>query len=234
MKAYSKSFLLVVLALILILTACTRQANTKSVNPTPTSQGEAPFPYTTPGAGGGVLDFGTQTAIAKTPQVVIATNTPSAGEAAAATAPAEQPASGGGAEAGGGVAPTQAPAAAAVNTPVVERPGTYTIQKGEFPFCIARRYNLDLPTFLAQNGLSVTSNNIPAGRSLTIPSGGTWNPAYGSRTLKAHPTSYTVTAGETVYSIACKFGDVTPEAILAVNGLGGANDVKAGQTLQIP
>lgn len=233
MKPYSKIVLLVVLVLLLPLTACTRQATTKAVNPTAT--GEAPFPFTTPATpgAGGVLEFGTQTAIARTPQVLIATNTPEAGgEVPPATdpgaaAPTEDPA------AGGGIAPTEAPPAPAVATPVLERPGTYTLRAGEWPICIARRYNLDIPTFFAQNGLNMNSKPS-AGTSLQIPSSGTWNPTYGSRTLAAHPTSYVVKSGDSVYKIACSFGDVSPEAILAVNGLSSANDVQAGMTLQIP
>lgn len=226
MKANKKIALMVVLALFLALSACTRQATTQTAV-APTVTGEVPFPFTTPGDNT-VAELGTQTAIAKTPQVVIATSTPPPAEAVAPTAPAEDT------EAGGGIeAPTQAPAAAAaaVNTPVVTRPSSYTLQKGEWPICIARRYDLDISNFFAANGLNMQSKPA-AGKALTIPSSGTWSSNYGSRTLVAHPTTYTVKSGESVYSIACKFGDVTPEAILAVNGLSG--DVTVGSTINIP
>lgn len=247
MKAYTKIALLVALALFLTLAACTRQASKPPVA-APTATGEVPFPFTTAGAGG-ISNFGTQTAIAKTPQVVIATNTPEVvgqtntteGQPAAGTGGtgAEVNTGGGEAgsssEAGGGVQQPQAPAApaVAVNTPVISRPGTYTLQRGEWPICIARRYDLDLGTFFAQNGLNMNSKPS-AGAVLTIPSGGSWSSAYGGRSLKAHPGSYTVKAGDTVYTIACQYGDVAPESILAVNGLGNASDVKAGMSLSIP
>jgi LysM repeat protein len=232
MKAHAKIVLLVALVLLLAVTACTRQATTKSSTTLPTATGEVPFPFTTPG-GGSVSDFGTQTAVAKTPQVVIATNTP---EVATGEQPAAAPTAEGQQEVGGGIAATQAPApaqVAAVNTPVVERPGAYTLQKGEWPICIARRYDLDISTFFSMNGLNMDSKP-GAGVSLKIPSSGTWSGNYGNRSLKAHPASYTVLGGDSVYSIACKYGDVTPEAILAVNGLGSAGDLKAGMTINIP
>jgi LysM repeat protein len=237
MKKYGKIALLVALALVLLVTACTRQASTKAPAGQTTPTGEAPFPFTTPGQGGGIADFGTQTAVAKTPQVVIATNTPPGGEVIQPVA-TEQPGTGGGqeggAETGGGVEPTQAPPAAAINTPVVERPASYTISKGEHPYCIARRFDLDIATLLNTNGLN-NASKVSVGTTLRIPASGNWSiSSYGNRSLKAHPASYTVQAGDTVNSIACQFGDVTPEGILAVNGLANASDVKTGMTLQIP
>ncbi len=224
MKNTSKIALLVACVLFLSLTACTLKASTPPAT-TPTTSGEVPFPFTTPG---NVSTFGTQTAIAKTPventpQVTIATETP-------------------GPDSGGGQQPAQAtqaqqaqpPAAApAANTPVIARPANYVLQKGEWPICIARRYNLDLNSFFANNGLNMNSKPA-AGTNLRIPASGTWSANFGARSLKAHPASYTVVAGDTVNTIACKYGDVAPESILAVNNLSNASDVKTGMTLQIP
>lgn len=236
MKPYTKIVLLVAIALFLTLTACTRQASKPPVSATAT--GEAPFPFTT---AGGVEAFGTQTAIAATPGAGgaggVATNTPEV-VVSTATAAAGQ---GGSTESGGGqtspnqgsTAPTATSAAAVVNTPAVTRPTTYSLQKGEWPICIARRYNLDIPSFFAANGLNMNSKPA-AGTSLKIPASGSWNASYGARALKSHPTNYTVVAGDTVYTIACRYGDVTPEAILAVNGLASAGDLKSGTSIKIP
>lgn len=117
-------------------------------------------------------------------------------------------------------------------TPVVNVPTSYALQKGEFPFCIARRFNVNQNELLALNGLSAGQSYYTPGTVLKIPQTG--KPFDGTRALRAHPTTYTVKSGESLYDIACYFGDVAPEAILAVNGLGSAADVKAGQTLQIP
>jgi LysM repeat protein len=241
MKAYAKIALLVALVLLVTLTACTRSATTLTAAVVPTSTGEAPFPFTTPNAGG-VADFGTQTAIARTPQVLLATTTPAPGEQPAAVSPTEAVGQGGGqpegTEAGGGVTePQQQPAAqqpaAPANLTAIERPSSYTIQKGEHPFCIARRYNVDPNSLLSANGLGRNSV-VSIGTTLVIP-GAEWSVAnFGSRALQSHPTSYTVASGDTVNSIACKFGDVYPEHILQQNGLGSAADVQAGMTLQIP
>jgi len=90
-----------------------------------------------------------------------------------------------------------------------------------------------LSSFFAANGLNMNSKPA-AGTTLKIPASGTWSASHGSRSLKSHPATYTVVSGDSVYSIACRYGDVTPEAILAVNGLGSAADVTTGMTLNIP
>lgn len=228
MKSYNKIVLLVAIALFLTLTACTRQASKTTVSPA-TSTEEAPFPFTTPG---GVANFGTQTAIALTPQsavdlttatpvVLVSTATPSAEE-------------GGNTETGGGQTVEETPTAGPViDTPVVARPATYSLQQGEWPLCIARRYGLDIDTFFQLNGFNMNSKPS-AGTSVKLPASGGWNNSFGSPSLQKHPVNYTVVAGDTLYKIACRYGDVTPEAILAVNSLTSASAIKAGMTLQIP
>lgn len=130
--------------------------------------------------------------------------------------------------------PTATPTtAAAVSVPDIVRPTTYTLQKGEWPICIARRFNLDISSFFSQNGL--TMNSKPGvGTVLKIPSTGTWSSNYGARALKTHPATYTVVSGDTVYTIACRYGDVSPEQILAANSLSSASDIKSGMKLNIP
>ncbi|GAB4495117.1 MAG: hypothetical protein OHK0052_01820 [Anaerolineales bacterium] len=117
-------------------------------------------------------------------------------------------------------------------TPVISVPASYALQKGEFPFCIARRFNVNQNELLALNGLSSAQSYYAPGTVLKIPQTG--KAFDGTRALRPHPTTYTVKSGESVYDIACYFGDVAPESILAANGLAAAGDVKAGQTLQIP
>ncbi len=117
--------------------------------------------------------------------------------------------------------------------PTLSRPSTYALQKGEWPICIARRYDLNLSTFFSLNGLNMNSRP-QVGAVLKIPSTGNWDSsAHGSRALRSH-TDYKVQSGNSVYTIACYFGDVSPEGILAANGFSSANDVKAGNTIKIP
>jgi len=109
-------------------------------------------------------------------------------------------------------------------------PSQYTLQPGEFPYCIARRFDIAPATLLSANGLSHSSMTYP-GTVLTIPQ----NAAHfnvGPRSLRHHPTTYVVRSGDTANSVACLFGDVDPRAIKAVNGIDGALPV--GQTIQIP
>lgn len=118
-----------------------------------------------------------------------------------------------------------------IPVPTVTTPAEYTVNEGEFPFCIARRFNINPEDLLTLNNIA-DGQLISPGTTLQIPQTGSW--PGDTRTLKPHPTTHTVTAGETVYSIACEYGDVTPEAIIAVNQLEEPYDLTAGQTLQIP
>lgn len=116
--------------------------------------------------------------------------------------------------------------------PLTGRPSTYTLQKGEFPFCIARRFNVDPDELLALNGLTRAQSYFTPGTVLKIPQTG--KPFPGERALLRHPATYTVLSGDTIYSIACKFGDVDPLAIAAQNGLQPPYTLTVGTQLTIP
>lgn len=115
--------------------------------------------------------------------------------------------------------------------PTVTRPAEYTLHEGEFVYCIARRFNLDPADLLSLNGLNENSVLSP-GETLKIPQTGTWSG--GGRVRNPHPTTHTVTSGETIYSIACYYGDVSPEAIIAANRLEQPYSLTVGQILNIP
>lgn len=128
--------------------------------------------------------------------------------------------------------PTQpAPATPLPVPPPLVVPATYTLQRGEFPFCIARRFNVDPGELLRINGLSSYSV-YHTGMVLRIPQSG--QPFPGNRALQPHPTTYTVGGGDTIHTIACAFGDVDPDAIAYVNGLTPPYRLTPGQVLQIP
>jgi len=181
-----------------------------------------------------------------TPQIV-ETQTPSAGTVSTATiqvqctppppCPAGQaltcPANGNNCPGGCGVV-------CAPNTPTYTpvtpgaRPASYTLQKGEFPYCIARRYNLNPSELLSLNGLTNGQLFMP-GLTLKIPQ--TSNPFPGDRALVPHPnpTTYTVgSSSETVNSIACKYGDVDPAVLAQNNGISVTSALTTGQQLKIP
>jgi LysM repeat protein len=119
---------------------------------------------------------------------------------------------------------------AATSVPGV-RPATYSLQAGEFPFCIARRYNVDPNQLLALSGL-VDGVIYPPGTTLKIPQSGSFP---GDRMLQNHPATYTVvSSAETIPGIACKFGDVDPSAIATANGIAVSAALSANQQLSIP
>ncbi|HTP02330.1 MAG TPA: LysM peptidoglycan-binding domain-containing protein [Anaerolineales bacterium] len=113
-------------------------------------------------------------------------------------------------------------------------PSSYTLQKGEWPWCIARRYNLNPNELLSINGLSVDqSNSLMPGLVLTMPTTG--NPFPGDRALHTHPATYSVPSSDTTISaVACYYGDVHPDAIASTNNLTVSSVLTAGQSLTIP
>jgi LysM repeat protein len=113
---------------------------------------------------------------------------------------------------------------------VGQRPATYTLQDGEFPYCIARRFDVDPVQLLSLSGLS-DGVLYPPGTQLRVPQSGSFP---GTRALRNHPTTYSVTSGETIYGVACAFGDVRPEDIASANGLSAGAALTAGQQLNIP
>ncbi len=215
--------LTILIALALALTACQRTAST----PVPTP--DFPSPATASGNMQVVELAGTQTAIATsgTPVVILQPSatpeanqttqpqvvTPEVTQSSAATTPMPLP------------SVTTIP-----GSPTL--PTTYTLQKGEFPFCIARRFNIDPDELLALNGLSRSQSYFTPGTVLKIPQTGKAFP--GARALLTHPTQYTVLSGDTIYSIACKFGDVDPLTIANQNGLQPPYTLTTGAQITIP
>ena len=205
-----------------------------AVTETPQSFFASPIAQT-PGAPGmtDIERFGTGTALALlgTPASV-ATQTPSIGtqNVAASVTPTPlisiNPTSTSTATlavSGGGTLPT--------SMPVGSRPASYTLQRGEFPYCIARRFDVDPTTLLSLNGLSSGDVYYP-NLTLKIPQGGSFP---GTRALRNHPATYTVAASdETVYSVACLFGDVDPGAIAQANNLSSGTALTPGRQLSIP
>lgn len=127
----------------------------------------------------------------------------------------------------------------AVNTPLPVivlptatpgRPATYLIHAGEFPYCIARRFNVDPTDLLNLNGLS-SGELLQPGMTLSLPATGSFP---GTRALQPHPAQYTVAVNDTFYTIACAFGDVDPNSIAAANGLAITAPITTGQILNIP
>jgi LysM repeat protein len=214
-----------VLALVAVtLAACTRSAST------PPSTGAAGVQ--TPSALTG------QQATMEAVRSALLTQTAQAQPGGAATATPTR-------AAGQGASPTPG---AAVGTPAVTvvgtsvsqvtpfasptpgKPDTYTLHEGEFPYCLARRFNVNPDDLLAVNGLA-NDTIVSPGQTLRIPDGSTFP---GPRALLSHPTNYSVKGGDTIYFIACAFGDVDPIAIAAANGISSPYTLTPGSVIKIP
>ncbi len=133
---------------------------------------------------------------------------------------------------------TQAAAVVPTSTsvPSGSRPTTYVLKNGEFPYCIARRFNVDPDELLRLSGLSgAQAGSLSAGTVLTIPQSGSFPSS--DRSWHSHPATFTVGATyntNTVYGVACYYGDIEPSVIAQHNGISVDATLNAGQTLNIP
>lgn len=180
-----------------------------------------------------VADLGTKTAMAKTAQAGGTAN-PAAGTSSAATSDSGTQVAGAATPGPATVEPlttSGVPLATAKPGGSGVRPTSYTVQQGEFPYCIARRFNVNPADLLAANGLASGSALYP-GTTLTIPQTGSFP---GDRSLMNHPDTYTVdSADTTIYAVACAYGDVMPQDIASANSLSVSSSLTVGQKLTIP
>ena len=229
----NKKFLMVIAIGALILSSCTMSYPGTNATPIPTN------PFTKPMATDKMTDlqkYATGTAMEKTAIAEgkpTSTLTPEGVEEVDVT-PSITPTPGGSVTE---VTATNTSALGGFPTftlvPVTGRPAQYTLQAGEFPYCIARRFNVDPYDLLALSGLTLDqANSLDPGTVLKIPQSGSFP---GTRALRPHPTTYTVTSSdETFYSIACLFGDVDPSQIAQANGIALGTFLATGKVLNIP
>jgi len=114
------------------------------------------------------------------------------------------------------------------------RPGSYRLEKGEWPYCIARRFNVNPNELLSLSGLTTAqSNALMPGQNLNIPQTG--NPFPGDRSWHDHPDTYSVSSSDqTVFGVACYYGDIEPAVIAQQNGISVSTALSIGQKLTIP
>ncbi len=232
---FNKRFqiILVSVLLLLALTACVRPASkAPSSEAAPTSAGSFPVPGTTDDVMSQLEKAATQTLMAQqgtpiaSPTAVLVEATalpPQETPVPETTTVVQLPA------APVAAAATSAPIAVPSATPGI--PSSWTLQKGEHPYCLARRFNVNPDELLRINALSANSY-FYGGMVLKIPQTG--NPFPAGRSLKTHPADYKVSSGDTIYSVACQYGDADPYAIATANGLSSPYTLTAGQTIHIP
>ncbi len=117
--------------------------------------------------------------------------------------------------------PEHPPAAGATNGEAVT-PATHTVARGETLWSIARRYGVREEALRRANGLS--GSRILAGRELTLPAG--------IEGAELPETTHTVARGETLWTIARRYG-VSEDRVRAANGIQGSR-ILIGQSLVIP
>jgi LysM repeat protein len=202
-----------------VVTGCTRSASKGGGGDIPTSTSEIPFPVGPSTNQNRMTDIisSTQTAVLKATDTVQVNTPETGGILTIPTVEVDTP------------APT-AKSVVIVSTPTPGIPSTYTLHEGEFPFCIARRFNINAGDLMALNNVS---DDVAPGTTLKIPTNSVW-PSEFDRALREHPTTYTVLTGDTIYKIACLFGDVDPNALIEANGLKEPYTLTAGTTIQIP
>lgn len=227
MKTHRRFFYLIALALLIGSTACVKQLPAPEQSTQAASALEA-----TPPAATGVMDtiflIATQTAMAVQGTPGISTFPTPDPSLIAPTLPQQTPLT------------TEAQQTPALSTPIPSGPAptivvptSYTIHKGEHPYCLGRRFDINPADILAANGLSASSaSSLSVGTKLVIPQNG--RPFGGNRSLQPHPASYTVSSNDTIYTVACYFGDVAPETIIWANNLVDPYRLSPGQVLNIP
>lgn len=131
-------------------------------------------------------------------------------------------------------------------TPSVQEGGRYTIATGDTVSRIAARFGVSVESVLSANGLSWSSIIYP-GQTIAIPAApvaaapadaielvSATTPTAPAQPAPTPATStYTIQSGDTISSIAARFG-VSTQAVLDANGLSASSIIYPGRTLVIP
>jgi LysM repeat protein len=160
------------------------------------------------------------TAQAPAPDAADATSEPPTVEPTAA-APTEVPPT--------QVPPTEVPPTTAPVPTTAPSTGstTYTVQRGDTLYSIARRYGTTVEAIAAANGIANPSR-ISTGQTLKIP-GGTGSPA----PLPTGGTTYVVQRGDNLFRIALRYG-ISYVYLAQYNGIADPSRIYVGQVLKIP
>ena len=109
----------------------------------------------------------------------------------------------------------------------------YTVQRGDTLYTIARKYNMSVDSIMQDNGLK--STNLMIGQNLKIRTNmtGIVEECFGEEYVPGTTTvEYTVSKGDTLYSIAKKY-NVSVSNLLQANNL-NSSILSVGQVLKIP
>ena len=142
-----------------------------------------------------------------------------------------------------------APGARVAPAATAQEGGRYTIVQGDTLSRVAARFGISVESLLTANGLSWSSIVYP-GQSIAIPpapppaaaetepaienvSSVTAAPAAAPAAPANPATTHTIQSGETISSIAARYG-VSTQAVLTANGLSATSIIYPGGVLRIP
>jgi LysM repeat protein len=126
---------------------------------------------------------------------------------------------------------TTASTTSAVRTAVA--PSVYTVVSGDTISTVAGRFGLSTASVLALNGLGWKSLIFP-GQSLRLTTAPVATPQPSAPTTdSASTTRYTIVAGDTISTIATRFG-VSIQSVLTANGLSWSTIIYPRQVITIP
>lgn len=131
--------------------------------------------------------------------------------------------------------PTRSAAAPTVAAPAGSgETSTYTVQRGDTLLDIAIRFGTTTEAIAKLNNLP-DPDALILGQKLVIPGAGSTagSASSGGTTAAGSPTTYTVQQGDTLGSIARRFG-TTIQELAALNKLADANTIGIGQVLKLP
>ncbi|MGQ7313285.1 LysM peptidoglycan-binding domain-containing protein [Microbacterium arabinogalactanolyticum] len=138
------------------------------------------------------------------------------------------------------LAPGAAPAAAAPAPAAAATGAVHTVVRGDTVYAIARKYGTTVANIITANGLGRSAAIFP-GQKLNV--GASAAPAAAPAPAAtpapaaapaptAAPAAHTVARGDTLFSIAKKYG-TTVSALLQANGLGTGSIIYPGQALRL-
>jgi LysM repeat protein len=109
---------------------------------------------------------------------------------------------------------------------------TYVVQRGETVATIAHRYGTSVSAIVKLSDLA-SADLIYPGQRLLIPAGGAVASGSAASARPAAPTIYIVNSGDTLGTIAARYG-ISVAAIVKANGITTPNRIWVGMKLTIP